>query len=110
MKYYGVPGEGRYSLGLSHSLLTHSLQALILTSPHTVLIQDNNDSHTAESGSCLGPPLAQYVSNISHSYSFPPYWKTFFTWLLGGHSCFTSCLVVTPFKSSVLTLLYLPKL
>ena len=51
---------------------THSLQAFILTSPHTVLIQDNNDSHIVESRSCLSPHLAQYVSDISHSCSFPP--------------------------------------
>lgn len=57
----------------------------------------------------VSPHLAQYVSSISHSGSFPPSQKTFFTWLPRGHSCFTSCLMVTPFKSSVLALLYLPK-
>lgn len=88
----------------------HTPYRLSSSPRHTVLIQVNNGSHVAKSGSYLSPHLTQYVNNISHSCSFPPSWKTSFTWLLGGHSCFTSCLTVTPFKSSVLALLQLSKL
>lgn len=65
------PRGRKILFGPFHSLLYTLHTDFILTTPQTYFVKVNNGAHVAKSGSCLIPHLAQHVSNISYSCSFP---------------------------------------